>query len=241
MPCSGPNGTFDQATGCYMRIESPQPPYNPTLWQGHPKGQGSIYLAVCGTAPQRTGKGVTWSPPKPVWRAGPPKGPTITPGQLAKQAFASMSIPGPKVPTSPAGVYLDGVPYTTVQGTTWYWTDPSIWHNLSVKAQAGAVWAQVTVKPQNLRLDPGDGLRASLCAGPGTPWTSSVGSYQHAPGGCDVRYTQAAQTNTATMGIVWHATWVGSGGTHGDLGTVTTSSPWTFEIVQGEALLQSSG
>src|SRR5664280_1570410 len=40
-------GWFDNQNGCYYRLSSPQPAFDPKLWQGHQSGQGAIYAETC--------------------------------------------------------------------------------------------------------------------------------------------------------------------------------------------------
>jgi hypothetical protein len=202
-------GWFDSTDGCYYNPLTPQPAYDPKLWNGHPAGRGAIYEFMC---LDMAGTGGGWK-----WRATP-AGPATrkSPAQLAQEALATLRLPKPVPPSSPSGTRLpDGRPFTVVRVPTWFWTTPASYQAKSARASAGPVWAQVTVTPVALTFTPGDGGQTVSCAGPGRVWTPAAGQWAHAPGGCDHAYELSTYGYpggqlTATYGIVWRATWVGS-------------------------------
>ena len=228
-------GWFDNQDGCYYLLMAPQPAYDPTLWEGHPNGQGSIYQFMC---PTRTGTGGGW-----LWRATSPQPVVVTPAQLAQKAFATLTLPRPVPPTSPSGATLpDGRPYTVVQVPTWYWTTPASYQAKTARASAGPVWAQVTVTPVALTFTPGDTGSTVSCTGPGTEWTAQVGPWTRAPGGCDYSYPQSTYGYpggqlTATYGIVWRAAWSGSGGSGGVFPDATTTATARFAVAEAQAVI----
>lgn len=228
-------GWFDNSTGCYYTPLTPQPAYDPALWEGHPAGQGAIYQFMC-TLSNGTGGG--WK-----WRAASAQPVTVTPNQLAQQALATLTLPKPVPPSSPSGTKLpDGRPFTMVRVPTWFWTNPSSYQMKSARASAGPVWAQVTVTPVALTFTPGDGGKTVSCAGPGILWTPQAGQWTHAPGGCDYAYSQSSFGSsggqlTATYGIVWRATWVGSGGTGGSFPDMTTNATSRFAVAEAQAVI----
>ena len=234
-PCNDPAlGWFDNQDGCYYRLASPQPVFDPNLWQGHQNGQGAIYAESC-VAINRFA--FVWQQSSP---AGPPRN---SPVQLAQQAFATLTLPKPVPPSSPSGATLpDGRPYTVVQVPTWYWTTPASYQPKTAHAAAGPVWAQVRVTPVALTFAPGDTGSTVSCAGPGTVWTSQAGPWAHAPGGCDYEYPQSSYGYpggqlTATYGIVWRASWAGSGGTGGAFADVTTTATTRFAVAEAQAVI----
>ena len=229
-------GWFDNQDGCYYLLMTPQPAYDPTLWEGHPNGQGTIYQFMC---PTGTGTAGGWR-----WRATSPQpAATVTPAQLAQQAFATLTMPKPVPPSSPSGATLpDGRAYTVVQVPTWYWTTPASYQPKTARAAAGPVWAQVRVTPVALTFAPGDTGSTVSCAGPGDVWTSQAGPWAHAPGGCDYEYPQSSYGYpggqlTATYGIVWRASWTGSGGTGGAFADVTTTATTRFAVAEAQAVI----
>jgi len=228
-------GWFANSDGCYYDSLTPQPAYNSTLWEGHPNGQGAIYQVMC---PAWAGTGGGWR-----WRASSPQPITVTPAQLAQKALATLSLPKPVPPSSPSGATLqDGRPYTVVRVPTWYWTTPASYRTKTARAAAGPVWAQVTVTPAALTFAPGDAGSTTSCSGPGRAWTPPAGPWAHAPGGCDYSYPQSTYGYpggqlTATYGIVWRATWVGSGGTGGNFPDVTTTATSRFAVAEAQAVI----
>src|ERR1035437_3954043 len=234
-PCSDQViGWFDNQNGCYYRLATPQPAFDPKQWQGHPNGQGAIYAETC-VAINRFR--FVWQPSSP---AGPPGN---RPVQLAQQAFASLILPKPVPPSSPSGARLpDGRPYTVVQVPTWFWTTQASYQAKTARAAVGPVWAQVTVTPVALTFDPGDTSSTVSCTGPGKVWTPQAGQWAHSPGGCDYAYPQSTYGYpggqlTATYGIVWRATWTGSGGTGGGFPKVTTTATTRFAVAEAQAVI----
>jgi hypothetical protein len=228
-------GWFANSDGCYYEILTPQPAYDSTLWEGHPYGQGTIYQFMC---PTRTGSAGGWR-----WRATSPQPAAVAPAQLARQAFASLKLPRPVPPMSPSGATLpDGRPYTVVQVPTWYWTTPASYQPKTARAAVGPVWAQVTVTPVALTFTPGDSGSTVSCAGPGKVWTAQVGPWTNSPGGCDYSYPQSTYGYpggqlTATYGIVWRATWTGSGGSGGAFPDVSTTATARFAVAEAQAVI----
>jgi len=228
-------GWFANADGCYYEALTPQPAYDSKLWEGHARGQGAIYLFMC---PTWAGTGGGWR-----WRATSPAPITVTPVQLAQRALATLTLPKPVPPSSPSGATLqDGRPYTVVRVPTWYWTTPASYRAKTARASAGPVWAQATVTPVALTFAPGDAGRTTSCSGPGKVWTPQAGQWARAPGGCDYSYSQSTfgypgGQLTATYGIVWRATWVGSGGTGGSFPDVTTTATSRFAVAEAQAVI----
>ena len=163
-----------------------------------------------------------------------------TPGQAAVRIMAQVAIPKPVVPEGgPAGVTLaEGRPYTAVNATTWFWVDEESWQSVSDRESGAGMWVEVNLEPTTLRLSPGDGSPDVTCTGPGKAWTQGTDPLAEAPGGCHHIYKKAGNVN-ATISIDWHATWTASGGQAGDFGTVTSSAPWNFTVVEGQALVES--
>jgi hypothetical protein len=228
-------GWFDNQDGCYYLPVTPQPAYDSKMWEGHPNGQGAIYQFMC---PVSAGTGGGW-----IWRASSPQPVAAVPAQLAQQAFATLTLPKPVPPVSPSGARLpDGRPYTVVQVPTWYWTTPASYVAKTARAAVGPVWAQVTVTPVALTFAPGDSGSTASCGGPGKVWTAQAGPWAHAPAGCDYEYAQSTYGYpggqlTATYGIVWRATWTGSGGTGGGLPDVTTTATARFAVAEAQAVI----
>lgn len=168
-----------------------------------------------------------------IWLPGPePAGPT--PEALARRALASLTLPSPVMRRSPTEANSDGgVPYTWVILWTWYWTEPASWKVLQARAQAGPVWAEVTVTPVRMVYTAGDGAKPVQCAGPGRAWTEADGNAAPSAGGCGYRYRRVSQAPvTATLSIDWEVTWRGAGGTGGTLPAMQTDASASFTVQQ---------
>jgi hypothetical protein len=224
-------GSFNSHDGCYYKEANPYPTSGPVADEYKQAG-GGIYWATCPFG----GSGGY------VWLAQPPPGMGPTPGQLAQQAFDSLTLTKPSPGRYPAGTLKNGQSYTVVRAATWYWSDPNDFKTLTARAAAGSVWAAVTVTPVALTFSPGDGNAAVSCAGPGTAWNASYGVWDASPSGCDYHYPHSSihapnQVVTATYGIRWQVTWVGSGNTSGTLPDQTTTRNATFAVAEVEAVV----
>lgn len=227
--CRGVDGSWwSNSEVCYVILVDPQPPRSSDLWRGHTTG--AVYMCLGGQG------GYFWSVNTPGGAAA------VTPARLARAALAKVRAPRPRPGRYPSGRLADGRPFTVVRAYTWYWTDPAGFHPLTARAAAGPVWAKVMVTPVALTFTPGDGHAAVSCAGPGTVWTAHDGVWAASPSGCDYRYPHSSihdpgQTVTATYGIRWQASWVGSGGAAGDLPGFSTNATATFAVAEAEAVV----
>lgn len=230
--CSDPAlGSFDSSDGCYYKEANPYPTSGP-VYDSWKTGGGGIYWASCPFG----GSGGY------VWRPTPPANLPPSPGELALRALASLTLTKPTTGRYPSGTLKIGQPYTVVHAYTWYYTDPDRFQTLTARAAAGGNYAEVTVKPTALTFDPGDGNAAVSCAGPGTQWNSSYGVWAASPSGCDYQYPHSSihaahQEVTATYGIRWTVTWVGSGGSSGTLPDQNTKTTSTFAVAEAEAVV----
>lgn len=232
VPCSLDGSTFNPSDGCYYKEANPYPTDGPVAVEYQTYG-GGIYWATC---PFGGGSGGY------IWRLNPPAGMGPTPGQLAQQAFDSLTLTKPSTGRYPAGTLKNGQSYTVVHAATWYWSDPNDFKTLTARAAAGPVWAAVTVKPIALTFSPGDGNAVVSCAGPGTAWNSSYGVWDPSPSGCDYHYPHSSihepnHVVTATYGVRWQVTWVGSGNTSGTLPDQTTTRNATFAVAEAESVV----
>jgi hypothetical protein len=202
---------------CKYVLSDPQPPKSDPVWGG--RTTGAIYLYVC----PRPSKDPTdqLGNVEQAWRGTPPEAEVmITPGELAQQALASLTLPKPVLHQSPGDSNrdADGVPYTWVNLPTWYWASPASSQKRSATASLGSVWATVTVTPRMLTYIPGDGEVSVDCPGTGRPWTEADGSGAPSKGGCAYRYrattdrqnvAQDLQGITASVSLTWDVTWTG--------------------------------
>jgi hypothetical protein len=216
----------------------PQPDYTGGLWDGHPVGDGAIYMYICPPFGAGTdgGEGMQWE-------ATAPGAPTVTPAQLAQQALKTLTLPHPTVGMSPDGKLDNGDRYTVVRVPTWFWTNPATYRPLSARVDADGVWAQVNVTPSTLSFTPGDGGGTVSCTGPGRTWVAGQDSqWAPAPGGCDYAYPNSTYGDsnsqlTATYAITWTVTWTGSGDTAGMLPTIATTTASTFAVAEAQAVV----
>ena len=232
--CSDPAlGSFDSSDGCYYKEASPYPTSGP-VYESWKAGGGGIYWASC---PFGNGSGGY------VWRPTPPANLPPSPAELAKRALDSLTLTKPTTGRYPSGTLKNGQPYTVVHAYTWYYTDPDRFKTLTARAAAGGNWAEVTVKPTGLTFNPGDGRGTVRCNGPGTPWNSSFGVWAASPSGCDYQYPHSSiheqhQEVTATYGIEWTVSWVGSDGPGTTTLTVPpTTATSTFAVAEVEAVV----
>jgi len=154
-----------------------------------------------------------------------------TPAQLAQTALATIHLPLPAVQTAPplAKNGLVGLP-------EWVWVPAGQWQPHTARAQVGAVWAQVTATPERLIINPGPGLAAVGCPGPGTAYNPSLPATSQSTD-CSVTYSQPSALQpggayAASVQSVWHITWVGSGGAGGDLGDLTPTTDLQLRIAE---------
>jgi hypothetical protein len=166
---------------------------------------------------------------------GPAAAPTITPAQLAQQSWNSLQLPVPDVRTAPprGSQGLVGL-------AEWVWVPSSQWHPMVKRASAGGVWAQVTAMPKQLRIEPGAGLPAVTCAGPGTAYDPSrPASVQQTD--CSYTYNQSSATQPGAayrvrVTVVWGGTWTGSGGAGGVLPDISRSTTFALRVAEAQGL-----
>jgi hypothetical protein len=233
VPCDSKQGSWSDSLQCYVKASPTQPPLTAAVWEGHTTG--AIYSCSAPQCPDR--ECYTY-----VWLAQPPPGMAATPIQLAQRALASVTVPHPTTGRYPAGRLRDGRPFALTRAYTWYWTDPATFRSRTARAAVGGVWAQVTVTPTALTFTPGDGGATVSCRGPGVAWHQGDGAWAASPSGCDYRYPHSSINEpkhevTATYGIEWNVTWVGSGGTSGTLAVPPTTSTSSFVVAEAEAVV----
>jgi hypothetical protein len=237
IPCQEGPAWWVQSMQCYAQVMSEQPPRDSPVWGGHT--DGAIYSCTFYTG----GRALPGTNGFSFWSATAPAGPAaVDPAVLAQQALRTLTVPAPTTGRYPAGTMQDGRPFTVVNAYTWFWTEPGSFRELTARADAGGVWAQVTVAPTALSFTPGDGAAAVSCPGPGVAWRPSDGVWAPSPVGCDYRYPHSSihqpdQQVTATYSIRWSITWTSSTGASGTLPNLTTTSNATFAVAEVEAVV----
>jgi hypothetical protein len=237
IPCREGPSWWVQRLQCYAQPIPVQPPKDSPIWGG--RTDGAIYLCTFytngGSFPGTNGFS--------FWSGTAPAGPAaVDPAVLAEQALRTLTIPAPTTGRYPAGTMRDGRPFTVVNAYTWFWTDSDSFRVLTARADAGGVWAQVTVTPTALRFTPGDGADAVSCPGPGVAWQPGDGVWAPSPAGCHYRYPHSSirqpdEQVTATYGISWSVAWTSSTGASGTLPDLTTSSNATFAVAEVQAVV----
>lgn len=213
------------------------------------KGNGSSHWSSCRTLPGPNGisylecKGGRPGGPDSAFEGTTPAdgaaGPVITPEMLLEEALRQVQPPPPAIHTAPPRG-REG--YVGVRH--FYWADRDQWRSITKRASAGAVWAEVTATPSRLVIDPGVGQARLTCQGPGTPYDFNK-SPDRQDTSCTHIYTRSSaglkgSQYTATVSVVWTATWVGSGGAGGPLAPITVSTTFPVRIAEGQALVQRS-
>ncbi|MFI6321605.1 hypothetical protein ACIBG8_29000 [Nonomuraea sp. NPDC050556] len=183
------------------------------------KGDGAYYLVEC-TDGYRD---VLWIPDGEL-------GPTITPEQLARQAYAQIPIGDPKVFTAPprGSSGLVGLPH-------WYYLAKGEWTAKSKRLQVGDVWAEATATPTKMTVNPGTG-KTITCGGPGTFYNPAKKASQQRSN-CAALYVKPNAAYQATVTVIWSGTWVGSGGSGGTLPSITRSVTFPVLVAEAQALV----
>jgi hypothetical protein len=165
--------------------------------------------------------------------------PRVTPQQLMIQAYGELRVPSLSPATAPPQGRdgLVGLP-------EWFWIPAAGWHPRSVTVTAGPVWAKVTAAPIGLTFEPGAGIRALTCQGPGTAYDPArPAASQHTD--CSYTYVEPSaglpgNVYQASVSITWRVGWVGSGGTGGVLApALSVPVALTIPVAQGEALVST--
>jgi hypothetical protein len=163
--------------------------------------------------------------------------PAVTPQQLLQRALSELEIPALQPHTAPP-LGRDGL----VGLPEWFWVAASAWHQLSVTVRAGPVWATAMAMPELLTFQPGGGLSAVSCAGPGEPYDQALSAAgQHTR--CSYTYEQPSASQPghvyqAAVGVNWRIWWTGSGGTGGLLNpALSIPVAIALPVAQGEALV----
>lgn len=224
-------GWWNAEDDCYYALLAPQPPAGHPDWDGHEPGDGAVYNITCIDG---SGGG---TPGGNRWRATPPLGYRLpSPAVLARDALATLQIPLPTARHNPA-------PRAVVGLATWWWVEPGRARPLGARAQAGPVWAEVTVRPVSTTWTPGDGSDAVRCAGAGTPFpaesTDCSYTYDRSSAG-QPRARSGDPSYTAQVSMTWEVTWRGSGGTSGTLPAITRTTSFPVAVMEWQSVVTDS-
>lgn len=120
---------------------------------------------------------------------------------------------------------------------SWFWIAPGSWGPHSKPAEAGSVWVEVTITPQTLVIDPGDGSGEIECPGGGTPYDTGR-SADSQSSGCTHVY-ESAGDYTATATVVYSASWTSNvDQAGGELGNITSpANSFEVQVAEGQAIV----
>ena len=156
--------------------------------------------------------------------------PTVTPGELAQRAYNTLRLPKPLVGMSPP--YAEPGRFQIVNYPIWWWVEN--FAPLTQRTELGDVWAEVTATPVFSFFDGGEGAGGAQCNGPGVAWRHNLPSdYRLA---CTYSYRRAADRVTAAITVTWNVTWIGSGGTGGELDPMQVVTPIPLTVYERQAV-----
>lgn len=160
--------------------------------------------------------------------------PPLTPGDLARRAWAKLRPPVPDVHTAPPRGHdsLVGLPL-------WIWVPEGQWQPIKVRDSDGPVWVEITATPKKIVINPGAGLTSVECGGPGTPYDPSRSGDQQPD--CSVTFERSSAVVSGgaykvTVSVVWGGTWVGSGGESGTFEDLTVSTSFPVRVAEGQSV-----
>jgi hypothetical protein len=163
-------------------------------------------------------------------------GGTLTPQDLASQAYARLSPPGLAVGTAPPShrMGLVGLP-------EWFWMiNRADYKTMKQTVGLAGLSATVIARPGPLVINPGDGQHSFSCPGPGTPYyTSEPAASQQSD--CTHLYTrpssgQPGNAYSVSVSVTWTATWTSSDGAGGTLKPIIRTTTIELSIAQAQAL-----
>jgi hypothetical protein len=224
-PCSDPVWGVMGSNGCYWKVDTDYNP--PASVEQHAGEAGSWYLVSCtaGTFAGTAG-GIVWVP---AGSAAPLPAPEV----LARQAVNQLSLPGPRVVTSPSPDRLQ-----LVNVPTWLWLDQAAWAPVSATASVPGESVTATASPTLVTWSLGDGSTV-VCSGPGTPY--EVGGDPAAPSpDCGHTYARSSAGESSGAFVVsatvsWRVSWAG-GGQSGTLPALTTTSSVQLRVGESQAI-----
>ncbi len=204
----------------------------------HASGTGAWYFRSC-----------TDGTFTPVWiptGTATPGVPTVTPIQMAQQAYNYLPLPAPDVRHNPDR--QGGRPQTVVGLPTWLWVSGSSFRVLTQTTSAGAVSATVTATPSGTDWTTGSPDAADVhCPGAGTAYDPTRPAAQQSTD-CATTYrrSSAGQPRTGagandrffvgTATTTWRVTWTGTGGTGGTLPDLRRTSRFPLAVAELQAV-----
>jgi hypothetical protein len=218
VPCSTPDGWWNNAQSCYLNIEANQPPAPPGRADGGAwYGCVSQPAGVCGIRDCFTVTFYSETPPPGINR--------LTPGQAAARLIATFQLEGINVglapdPTVPGSKSYVGVPI-------WMWVKdrtPLSYGPYTRTDTLGGTTITATARVTSILWNMGDGHTVA-CGDGGTPYTAGQG-FASSPS-CGYRYATTSDSQPGGKFAVratsqWEVTWTG-GGADGTVNLTSTS------------------
>jgi hypothetical protein len=229
-PCSDPVYGFMGSDGCYWKADTA---YQPVAGAEQHAGEaGSWYLVSCtaGTFAGTAG-GLVWVP---AGAAAPLPAPEV----LARQAVNQLSLPGPRVMTSPPPDRMQ-----LVNVATWLWLEQGAWAPVSATASVPGESVTATASPMSVTWSLGDGSTV-VCNGPGTPYAAGGAPAAPSPD-CGHTYARSSAGEPGGVFVVsatvsWGVSWTGGGQT-GTLPALTTTSSAQLRVGESQAINTTNG
>jgi hypothetical protein len=229
-PCSDPVWGFMGSNGCYWKVDTEYHP--PASVEQHAGEAGAWYLVSCtsGTFAGTAG-GIVWVP---AGSAAPLPAPEV----LARQAVNQLSLPGPRVVTSPPPDRMQ-----LVNVATWLWLDQGAWVPVSATASVPGESVTAIASPMSVTWSLGDGSTV-VCNGPGTPYAAGGDPAAPSPD-CGHTYARSSAGDPGGVFVVsatvsWGVSWTGGGQT-GTLPALTTTSSVQLRVGESQAINTTNG
>ncbi|WP_229398877.1 hypothetical protein [Micromonospora okii] len=214
LPCYDEDlGWFDNGSGCYYKLQEPQP-------AGTPEGK-QWYLVTCNGGDLGTLRPELLDAPPSGYGAPP------DPEELARRALASISLRPPQIRTAPRaskGPGLVGLP-------VWMWASrgANYFGPLTASASDRGLTVSLRATVDRIVWDMGNGEKVT-CDGPGTPYRAG-GTHAGKPSpdcGYDGGYPRTG-TYRVSATTFWNVHWEG-GDSSGDIAQTRTSGTAAIEI-----------
>ncbi len=178
-----------------------------------------------------------------LFAAGSVGGGAATPVGLALEARGRLTVPVPVPQMRPMIKFKDGTSGGLTGMPMWLWTDPARWAPappMTLRVQAGPVWAAVAAAPVRQTWEFGDGGTLT-CLTPGTPLTNPARGLDGSPD-CGHKYRKSSKDGrrgafTVTVRVIWAVTWTGSDGNGGTLAPLVVEASVPYIVRQARAEL----
>ncbi|MFF5172589.1 hypothetical protein ACFY3U_08150 [Micromonospora sp. NPDC000089] len=207
-------GWFNNGDGCYYKLEEPQP-------AGTPEGK-QWYLVTCNGGNLGDQREELRDAPPPGFGAPP------DPEELARRAFAKLTLRAPRASVAPRrreGAGLVGLP-------VWMWASPGpeYFGPQSADASDRGLTVTITAKVDRILWNMGNGDKKS-CPGAGTPYSATGRRAGKTSPTCgyDTGYTKAGSYRISAT-TYWSVHWTSSGGDSGDIPQTRTSNAVPIDI-----------